>query len=137
MRGTIADPFRWAQVRRLERAMIPEYERAIKQLAAALTPENLDDAVAIAALPDQVRGYEHLKLERAARYRTELADRLKTFRRAWPQATGWAITADQRGADDAGLVGERGGHDLGADVDVRQPAVGLPAGASADDDQLR
>ena len=79
VRGTVADPFRWAQVRRLERAMIPEYERAIEQLAAALTPENIDEAVEIAALPDQVRGYEHLKLERAARYRTELAARLKTF----------------------------------------------------------
>ena len=26
LRGTVADPFRWAEVRRLERAMIPEYE---------------------------------------------------------------------------------------------------------------
>jgi hypothetical protein len=36
--------------------------------------------VTIAALPDQVRGYEHLKLSRAARYRTELAERLAAFR---------------------------------------------------------
>ncbi|MET0909331.1 MAG: DUF6537 domain-containing protein, partial [Ilumatobacteraceae bacterium] len=79
VRGTIADPFRWEQVRRLERALIPEYALAIKQVAARLTPANLDAAVGIAKLPDQVRGYEHLKLERAARYRTELAARLKTF----------------------------------------------------------
>ena len=26
VRGTVADPFRWAEVRKLERAMIPEYE---------------------------------------------------------------------------------------------------------------
>jgi indolepyruvate ferredoxin oxidoreductase len=79
LRGTIADPFRWAKVRRVERALIPEYTRAIKDVASRLTAENLDDAVAIATLPDQVRGYEHLKLTRAARYRTELAARLKTF----------------------------------------------------------
>jgi indolepyruvate ferredoxin oxidoreductase len=80
VRGTVADPFRWAQVRRLERAIIPEYEKAIKRVAAALTPDNIAEAVSIAALPDQVRGYEHLKLERATRYRTELAERLRTFR---------------------------------------------------------
>ena len=32
------------------------------QLATRLTAANLDEAVAIASLPDQVRGYEHLKL---------------------------------------------------------------------------
>ena len=45
--------------------------------------------------------------------------------------------ADEGGADDAGLVLERGRDDLGADVDVRHPLVGLPAGAAADDDQRR
>jgi indolepyruvate ferredoxin oxidoreductase len=79
LRGTVADPFRWAKVRRLERALIPEYERAIRQVAGRLTAENLDDAVAIATLPDQVRGYEELKLRRAAAYRSELSDRLNRF----------------------------------------------------------
>ena len=63
VRGTFADPFRWAEVRKLERAMIPEYEAAVRTLASRLTAENLDEAVAIASLPDQVRGYEHLKLD--------------------------------------------------------------------------
>ena len=64
VRGTVADPFRWAEVRRLEREMIPEYEAAVEQLAERLTAGNLEEAVAIASLPDQVRGYEHLKLTR-------------------------------------------------------------------------
>jgi len=58
---------------------VPEYERAIRQVATRLTTDNLDDAVALATLPDQVRGYEELKLRRAAAYRTELADRLNRF----------------------------------------------------------
>ena len=33
----------------------------------------------IAGLPDQVRGYEHLKLERAQVYRAELERRLARF----------------------------------------------------------
>ena len=79
LRGTVADPFRWAEVRRLERAMVPEYEAAVDLLAEDLTAANLSEAVAIASLPDQVRGYEHLKLTRGAHYRAELAQRLRVF----------------------------------------------------------
>jgi indolepyruvate ferredoxin oxidoreductase len=76
LRGTVADPFRWAEVRRVERAMIPEYEQAIRRVAERLTPANLSAAVELASLPDHVRGYEHLKLTRAATYRSELAEHL-------------------------------------------------------------
>ncbi len=79
LRGTVADPFRWAGVRKIERAMIPEYEQAIETVLARLTPENLPAAIAIARLPDQVRGYEHIKLRRATAYRAELAARLAAF----------------------------------------------------------
>jgi indolepyruvate ferredoxin oxidoreductase len=79
LRGTMADPFRWAEVRKVERAMIPEFERAIDTIASRLTADNLDEAVAIAGLPDQVRGYEDIKLPRAKQYRQELASRLSKF----------------------------------------------------------
>jgi indolepyruvate ferredoxin oxidoreductase len=77
LRGTFADPFRWAAVRRVERAMIPEYVDAITRLNGQLTGDGYDDAVEIASLPDQVRGYEDIKLRRAAAYRAELARRLR------------------------------------------------------------
>jgi indolepyruvate ferredoxin oxidoreductase len=79
VRGTPLDPFRWAEVRRIERAMIPEFIGAVERLAGKLTAANLAEATAIAALPDQVRGYEGVKLPRAQRYREELAARLMTF----------------------------------------------------------
>jgi indolepyruvate ferredoxin oxidoreductase len=79
VRGTIADPFRWAEVRRIERAMVPEYVDAVRQLNRRLDRDVYDDAVEIASLPDRVRGYESLKLRRAAAYRAELADRLRTL----------------------------------------------------------
>jgi indolepyruvate ferredoxin oxidoreductase len=79
IRGTLLDPFRWAQVRRVERAMIPEYVEAVDRLAARLRADNVEEAAAIASLPDQVRGYEHLKLQRAATYRDELRDRMAAF----------------------------------------------------------
>jgi indolepyruvate ferredoxin oxidoreductase len=79
LRGTPLDPFRFAEVRRVERAMIPEYVRAVETLCGRLTVTNLAEATAIALLPDQVRGYENIKLPRAERYRAELAARIAEF----------------------------------------------------------
>ncbi len=75
IRGTPLDVFGWAHVRHVEREMIPEYIAAIDALLAMITADNLAEVVAIAALPDKVRGYEHLKMERATAYRAELARR--------------------------------------------------------------
>ncbi|RLE26693.1 MAG: hypothetical protein DRJ50_00360, partial [Actinobacteria bacterium] len=77
LRGTRADPFRWAEVRRVERAMIPEYIAAVQQLGRHLDPDTLTESIEIASLPDQVRGYEDIKLRRAKAYRDELARRLR------------------------------------------------------------
>jgi indolepyruvate ferredoxin oxidoreductase len=79
VRGTPFDVFGYAKVRRTERAMIPEYVHAVETLLAGLTDDNLDEAIAIAGLPDQVRGYEDLKMQRAEAYRAELAGRLGAF----------------------------------------------------------
>ncbi|MEY4175318.1 MAG: hypothetical protein RI900_2483 [Actinomycetota bacterium] len=79
LRGTPFDVFGWAGVRRLERDMVPEYVRAVDTLLTHLGAHNVDEAVAIASLPDQVRGYEHLKTERATAYRAELRRRLDAY----------------------------------------------------------
>lgn len=79
LRGSALDPFGWAEVRRLERALPGEYVEAIDRVLPRLTPERLDAAVALAELPDRVRGYEHLKLERAVAYRRALAEALESF----------------------------------------------------------
>jgi indolepyruvate ferredoxin oxidoreductase len=79
LRGTWFDPFGHTRVRRLERALPGEYETAIRTVFAHVASDTIDEAVAIASLPDKVRGYEHLKLERAEAYRTELARRVAAF----------------------------------------------------------
>jgi indolepyruvate ferredoxin oxidoreductase len=83
LRGTFLDVPGWAKVRRVERAMIPEYIAAVDQLLAHLTNDsdngngNAAEIITIAALPQKVRGYEHLKMERAQAYRTQLASALE------------------------------------------------------------
>ncbi len=79
LRGTGFDVFGRTQVRRLERELPVEYVRAIDAVLARLTPTNLAAAVEIATLPDRVRGYEEIKLARAAAYREELARRVTVF----------------------------------------------------------
>jgi indolepyruvate ferredoxin oxidoreductase len=67
------DPFRWPEVRRTERQLPGEYRAAIDQVLRHLDRASLDRAVAIAELPDLVRGYEDLKLRRVAEFRSRLA----------------------------------------------------------------
>jgi indolepyruvate ferredoxin oxidoreductase len=73
VRHTPFDPFARTRVRRLERQLVAEYRAAVEVLVAQLSPDNLDECVRIAGLPDEVRGYEDIKLARAARYREQLA----------------------------------------------------------------
>ena len=75
VRGTPLDVFGYAPMRRMERSLVSEYESALSTVVAKLTHENFDEIVAIAELPDGVRGYEDLKLRRATAYREQLAVR--------------------------------------------------------------
>jgi indolepyruvate ferredoxin oxidoreductase len=68
------DPFGWPKVRREERKLAAEYRKAIRELLPRLSAQNLPAAVEIAELPDLVRGYEDLKLERIAAFRSRLRD---------------------------------------------------------------
>ena len=84
LRGTPLDPFGYASVRRCERRLPGEYRAAIRELLGALDSANRSEAVAIADLVDEVRGYEHLKMRRVAEYREELSRRAAAFDAAVP-----------------------------------------------------
>jgi indolepyruvate ferredoxin oxidoreductase len=79
LRGTRFDPFGATEMRRLERDLVGEFEDVLTVLAGS-DAETIDAAIAIAGLPDMVRGYEDLKLRRAAEYRRTLTGALTAFR---------------------------------------------------------
>ena len=79
LRGTALDPFRWPEVRRVERQLPGEYVEAIDRVLDRLSAGNVTAAVEIAELPDLVRGYEHIKLANVARYRAALSETLAAF----------------------------------------------------------
>jgi indolepyruvate ferredoxin oxidoreductase len=72
LRGTPFDPFGYAVLRRTERRLIAEYRDAVLEVLAQLSSDNHGEAIAIAALPDVVRGYEELKMSNVADYRLRL-----------------------------------------------------------------
>jgi len=74
LRGTALDPFGYTEVRRAERALITEYREVIDALLADLTDGNHALAVEIAALPDMIRGYEHIKLANVRAYHEKLTE---------------------------------------------------------------
>jgi indolepyruvate ferredoxin oxidoreductase len=79
LRGTPFDIFGYTGERRTERALIAEYERSIEQILAQLTPANQAIALQVASLPEEIRGYGHVKLKSVAaarRKRDELMSRL-------------------------------------------------------------
>jgi indolepyruvate ferredoxin oxidoreductase len=71
LRGTLLDPFGYARVRRMERALVGEYRAMVERAVRDLTPDTHDRAVRVAGLPDLIRGYEGVKLRNVQRFREE------------------------------------------------------------------
>jgi indolepyruvate ferredoxin oxidoreductase len=75
LRGTPLDPFNCTPIRRLDRALAGEYRQLIEHGLARLSPETHGTVLALAGLPDLIRGYDHVRLAGVQRYRAE-ADQL-------------------------------------------------------------
>ena len=79
LRGGALDPFGHSAERRLERELIEEYEANVAYLLAELNGGNYRTAVALAEIPEQIRGYGHVKeaaLAKAREQATQLKARL-------------------------------------------------------------
>jgi indolepyruvate ferredoxin oxidoreductase len=75
LRGSWLDPFGHTAERRWERGLIDEYENTVRALLTDLHPGRRALAVAIASVPEHIRGFGHVKArhgEAAARQREEL-----------------------------------------------------------------
>jgi indolepyruvate ferredoxin oxidoreductase len=80
LRGSVLDPFGRTEERRAERALIAEYETTIEEALGCLGPVTLPIAVALASLPERIRGFGHVKekaIREAAAERVRLLERLR------------------------------------------------------------
>ncbi|AFR49803.1 indolepyruvate ferredoxin oxidoreductase family protein [Gordonia sp. KTR9] len=79
LRGSKLDVFGYHHIRKMERELIVEYREVISTLLSTLDVDNHDRAVAIASLPDMVRGYEQIKVDNVATYRAALVEQLAEY----------------------------------------------------------
>jgi indolepyruvate ferredoxin oxidoreductase len=78
LRGTALDVFGRSEERHAERALIAEYRAAIEAMLPSLQTGNRDAAAAFARVPEQIRGFGHVKarhLQAARQQWTLLQDR--------------------------------------------------------------
>jgi len=84
LRGTPLDIFGASAHRRLERSLIAWYRQLIEEVLANLTPDNLPLALEIAALPDQIRGYEKIKEQSIAGVKQAAAEKIAALKSGTP-----------------------------------------------------
>jgi indolepyruvate ferredoxin oxidoreductase len=84
LRGTAFDPFGYSQERRTERKLISDYELTLAELLEKLDPHNHHLAVGIAAIPEKIRGFGHVKLRSLAAAKADEAALLDQFRAGAP-----------------------------------------------------
>jgi indolepyruvate ferredoxin oxidoreductase len=80
LRGTAFDPFGRSHERRRERALIDEYKAVIDELLTTLTPKNVALAAEIASIPEQIRGYGHVKARHLKAAKERESELLNAFR---------------------------------------------------------
>jgi len=80
LRGTWLDPFGRTAERRMERELIREYEETVELLLAGLSRDNHALAVEIASLPEEIRGFGHIKAKAVAAARAKREQLLARYR---------------------------------------------------------
>jgi indolepyruvate ferredoxin oxidoreductase len=81
LRGTPLDVFGYTAERKMERALIKQYEADMRDVAPKLDADTRDAIVALAALPLQIRGFGPVKQAseaKAAKRREELLGVIRT-----------------------------------------------------------
>ena len=80
LRGTAFDIFGHSAERRTERQLIRDYAALIDEVAARLDHDNHALAVALASVPEKIRGYGHVKDAHLADAKAQEAELLQAFR---------------------------------------------------------
>jgi indolepyruvate ferredoxin oxidoreductase len=80
LRGTPFDIFGYTAERRTERKLIADYEAMLDEVLAKLTPDNHHVAVGLAAIPEKIRGFGHIKMRHLVAAKADEAALLEQFR---------------------------------------------------------
>ncbi|MBX3667169.1 MAG: 2-oxoacid:acceptor oxidoreductase family protein [Rhodocyclaceae bacterium] len=84
LRGGSMDYFGNTEERRQERQMIEDYIRELDDICARLNPANHAAAVALASVPDEIRGYGHVKENSIVEAKKLREQRMQAFQNPAP-----------------------------------------------------
>ena len=79
LRGTPFDVFGYTEERKTERALITQYRGTVEALLPKLSADNLAQAVAIASIPEEIRGFGHVKERHLAAAKKKEAELVAAF----------------------------------------------------------
>ncbi len=82
LRGGALDVFGKTEERRHERQLIEDYITLLDEIVAKLNADNHQAAVALASVPDEIRGYGHVKEKSLAAAKVLQEQRLQVFHNA-------------------------------------------------------
>jgi indolepyruvate ferredoxin oxidoreductase len=80
LRGTAFDLFGYTQERKTERKLVADYEALLSEILTKLAPENHALCVALAAIPEKIRGFGHVKERHLKQAKAEEAELLVRLR---------------------------------------------------------
>ena len=80
LRGTPLDPFGYTAERRMERKLVADYEGMLEEVLGKLTADNHPLAVGLAAIPEKIRGFGHVKERHLTVAKADEAALLEQFR---------------------------------------------------------
>jgi len=86
LRGTPLDVFGYTEERRLERRLIADYFALIEMLCSRLGPDTHAIAVQLASIPEDIRGYGHVKQRHLAAAKAKEASLLAALNNPAPAA---------------------------------------------------
>jgi len=79
LRGTRLDPFGWTAERQMERQLIKDFVELTLQLTGHARTDEWQQVQDMLSLPQQIRGFGHVKLATVAQYRQQLEQQLAQF----------------------------------------------------------
>jgi indolepyruvate ferredoxin oxidoreductase len=82
LRGTSLDVFGRTEERQTERALIQEYKDAVQELLGSLTTQNHAMAVNVAKVPEQIKGFGHVKERHIEAAMLQWQNNMDLFRKA-------------------------------------------------------
>ena len=80
LRGTALDVFGYTEERKTERALIEQYRASIEELLPTLNAGNRTLAAEIARVPEDIRGYGHVKARHLKAARAKWQALMQTWR---------------------------------------------------------